>query len=68
MAGRRTLREWRDRPLRILSPFETRSLLGVGESCGLYTCGVATEFAANSTHFWAMARAAKRDITGVKDA
>ena len=50
-------------PVRIISPVNVRSVLGVGEDCGMYFASPKAEFdPAQPREFWDMARDARRNI------
>jgi hypothetical protein len=49
-------------PVRIISPVNTRAVLGVGEDCGMYFSSPKIEFEPAQPHdFWDMARDAKQN-------
>jgi hypothetical protein len=62
IAGRKSLPGWQQKSVRILSPFDTRSIVGVGEECGLFVDAVATGFEAGTGSFWEKARQASANI------
>jgi hypothetical protein len=58
---------WRDIPLRIVSPIETRTMLGVGDCCGCYTSAVGQAFESRTAYFWDLARLAKIGVAQAKN-
>lgn len=66
VAGRQTALPWRGLPVRILSPVDTRQILGVGEGCGLFLGAASHTFDAGDMGFWDLARLAKKDIAAAK--
>jgi hypothetical protein len=63
IAGRRVSAGWRDSALRIMSPINTRALLEVGESCGVFVSATASAFDGQAIGFWELARDARAAIT-----
>jgi Condensation domain len=59
IAGQLVSADWRDSPLRIMSPINLRPLLDVGESCGLFISATTGAFDGRATGFWELARNAK---------
>jgi hypothetical protein len=67
LAGRQAIGEWKDRPVRVLSPIDIRKLLGIGEHCGLFVSAAPASFKPNGmTAFWELARFAKRQLAGAQ--
>ena len=62
IAGRQVFTAWREAPVRILSPINTRPLLGVRDNCGLFVGAAVTELDARATSFWDLACNAKADL------
>jgi hypothetical protein len=62
IAGREIHPAWRDNPLRILSPIETRAMQDIGEGCGCYLANATHLFEPGAAEFWDLARLTKRDI------
>lgn len=62
IAGKELLPSWKDGPVRILSPINTRELLGAGESCGDFFSAAISAFEPGPTRFWQLARQAKLDV------
>ena len=64
-AGREVSNDWRKAPVRILSPFNLRKQIGIGEGCGLFVwTGVIPMEPDTHADFWDVARAAKASVTG----
>jgi hypothetical protein len=67
LAGRQAIGEWEDMPVRVLSPIDIRSLLGIGEHCGLFvSSGVVSFNSKGESAFWELARFAKRQLAGAQ--
>lgn len=65
LTGRRTIDQWMDNPVRVLSPIDIRKLVSVGENCGLFASVTPVSFRPDaSTDFWELARFAKRRLAG----
>jgi Condensation domain len=62
IAGRQVSADWRDSALRIVSPINVRSLLDVGESCGVFVSATTCAFDGQAIGFWELARNAKAAI------
>jgi hypothetical protein len=63
-AGREVSNDWRNAPIRILSPFNLRRQIGIGEDCGLFVwAGAITMEPDIHADFWDVARAAKASLT-----
>jgi hypothetical protein len=59
--------ELREEPIRVLSPIDTRSLLGLGEDCALLVdAGVVAIEPHTSTAFWDIARHAMAGLAGAR--
>jgi hypothetical protein len=64
LAGREVSSDWRNAPVRILSPFNLRKRIGIGEDCGLFVwAGVIPIEPHTHADFWDVARAAKSALT-----
>ena len=64
LAGREVSSDWRSAPVRILSPFNLRSRIGVGDDCGVFVWAATIAIASNpSKDFWEIARAAKSSLS-----
>ncbi len=61
-AGRQVSADWREIPLRIMSPINTRQLLDVGESCGVFVGAATGVFDGQPMDFWDLARDAKAGV------
>jgi hypothetical protein len=59
IAGRQASAGWRKILLRVISPINIRSLLNVGESCGVFVTAATGVFAGQATGFWKLARDTK---------
>ena len=67
LAGRQSIGEWEDKPVRVLSPIDIRKLLRVGEHCGLFISAASVSFKpSGETAFWELARFAKRRLAGAQ--
>jgi hypothetical protein len=62
IAGRQVSAGWRDSALRMMSPINTRPLLEVGESCGVFVNAATSTFDGQAISFWELARDAKAAI------
>jgi hypothetical protein len=62
IAGRQVSAEWRDIPVRIVSPINIRPTLGVGEECGVFVSAAASVFEVGAAGFWDLARLAKESV------
>ena len=63
LAGREVSSDWRNAPVRILSPFNLRKQIGIGEDCGLFVwAGVIPMEPHPHAVFWDMARNAKSSL------
>jgi hypothetical protein len=63
LAGRESFDEWIRTPVRILSPFNLRKQIGVGEDCGVFVWGAAVAMPPGvPADFWEMARFAKSSL------
>jgi hypothetical protein len=64
---RRAINEWKDKPVRVLSPIDIRKLLGIGERCGLFvSSGIVSFKPDEKTTFWEPDRFAKRQLAGAQ--
>jgi hypothetical protein len=59
MAGRKVFASWRDRPVRVINPINIRSILHVGEECGVFVGASTGVFEGHVPAFWQLAREAK---------
>jgi hypothetical protein len=62
LASRELFTEWRDTPLRIMSPINVRPLIDVGESCGVFVSATTSVFDGEAKEFWELARDARNSI------
>jgi len=62
LASREVFTEWRDTPLRIMSPINVRPLIDVGESCGVFVSATTSVFDGEAKNFWDLARDARNSI------
>jgi NRPS condensation-like uncharacterized protein len=62
LASREVFTEWRDTPLRIMSPINVRPLIDVGESCGVFVSATTSVFDGEAKEFWDLAREARNSI------
>ena len=64
LAGREVSSDWRNAPVRILSPFNLRKQIGIGEDCGLFVwAGVIPMEPHTHAGFWDIARFARSSLT-----
>ena len=64
LAGREFSSDWRNAPVRILSPFNLRKQIGISEDCGLFVwAGVITVEPLTLVGFWDIARLSKSSLT-----
>jgi hypothetical protein len=64
LAGREVSSDWRNAPVRILSPFNLRKQIGIGEDCGLFVwAGVIPIEPHIRAGFWDIARFARSSLT-----
>ena len=64
LAGSEVSSDWRYAPVQILSPFNLREQIGIGEDCGLFVwAGAISVEPHGRADFWEMARAAKSSLT-----
>jgi hypothetical protein len=62
-AGRELSHEWITTPVRVLSPFNLRKQIGVGEDCGVFVWGAGVAIPPGiPADFWEMARFAKSSL------
>lgn len=59
LAARDLSLDWQDLPLRILSPINTRNILGLGERWGLFVSATSGSFDHGNQIFWSLAREAR---------
>jgi hypothetical protein len=63
LAGRESSDEWTSAPVRVLSPFNLRRQIGVGEDCGVFVWGAGVPMPPGvPADFWEMARSAKSSL------
>jgi hypothetical protein len=62
LASRAVFTEWRDTPLRIMSPINVRPLIDVGENCGVFVSATTSVFDGEAKEFWDLARDARNSI------
>jgi len=62
LASREVFAEWRNTPLRIMSPINVRPLIDVGESCGVFVSATTSVFDGEAKEFWDLAREARNSI------
>jgi Condensation domain len=62
LASREVFTDWRDTPLRIMSPINVRPLIDVGESCGVFVSATTSVFDGEAKNFWDLARDARNSI------
>ncbi len=62
LAGRIASEDWRDIPVRIVSPISIRQSLGIGENCGVYLTAAPSVFEPVIGDFWDLARHARRSV------
>jgi hypothetical protein len=62
LASREVFTEWRDTPIRIMSPINVRPLVDVGENCGVFVSATTSVFDGEAKHFWDLARDARNGI------
>lgn len=67
VAGRQSHSTWRDIPIRVVSPIQTRTTLNIGESCGCYLSAVSQSFAPGTSYFWNLARETKAAISQARN-
>jgi hypothetical protein len=64
LAGREPSTSWNDSPVRVMSPFNLRNELGIGEDCGLFVWAGSVSMSPRSpADFWEVARFAKSSLT-----
>ncbi len=62
IAGRTASDDWRDIPVRVVSPINVRQTLGIGENCGVYLSAAPTVFEPVLADFWDLARHARESV------
>jgi hypothetical protein len=63
LAGRESYGDWEDSPVRVLSPFNLRKELGIGEDCGLFVWSAKVAMSPGTpADFWNAARLAKSSL------
>jgi|SRR5215469_1048162 len=66
IAGREVSSVWSNTPVRVLSPFDLRKQLGIGEDCGVFTWAGIVTMEPTPKAFWDLARYAKTALTGTQ--
>jgi hypothetical protein len=65
LAGRECHGDWNDSPVRVMSPFNLRKELGIGEDCGLFVWAAIVAMSPRTpADVWNAARLAKSSLTG----
>jgi hypothetical protein len=54
--------DWRDIPVRLVSPINIRPALGVGHDCGIFISAAPSVFEVGASGFWELARHAKASV------
>jgi hypothetical protein len=62
IAGRKLSDRWRDIPIRVMSPVNSRSIVGGGEDCGVFVGSATSTVGVESAGFWDLARQSKAEI------
>jgi hypothetical protein len=63
LAGRESSADWSDSPVRVMTPFNLRNELGIGEDCGLYVWAASVSLNPRTpADFWEIARFAKSSL------
>jgi hypothetical protein len=62
IAGRKLSDKWRDIPIRVMSPVNSRSIVGGGEDCGVFVGSATSTVGVESAGFWDLARQSKAEI------
>jgi hypothetical protein len=66
-AGRNMHREWREAPVRVVSPVNNRTILGRGDDCALSIIFPVGSYNPNSPiHFWQIARSVRDDLADMR--
>ena len=64
LAGRESSGDWNHSPVRVMSPFNLRKQLGIGEDFGLFVSAASVPMSPGTlADFWDMARFAKSSLT-----
>jgi len=64
LAGQESTTNWKDSPVRVVSPFNLRNKLGIGEDCGLFfSVGSVSINPRPPADFWEVARFAKSSLS-----
>ena len=66
IGGRTQAPNWRDIPVRVVSPVNVRRVLGAGEQCGLFIGAALSVFTPEGDDFWRLARKVKAGIEPAK--
>ncbi|OZJ01925.1 hypothetical protein BZG36_05320 [Bifiguratus adelaidae] len=67
LAGKECRQEWRSSPVRVVSPVNTRKIVGRGQDCALtIVFPIGTYDPQSSAQFWDIARLVKSDLKGVR--
>jgi hypothetical protein len=67
IAGREVWAAWQEIPVRVLSPFDARDIVGAGESCVDCSGSVIVSFDATVGNFWDLARLTRNRIVAAKN-
>jgi hypothetical protein len=54
--------DWRDIPVRLVSPINIRPALGVGHDCDIFISAAPSVFEVGASGFWELARHAKASV------
>src|SRR5262249_49938728 len=64
LAGRECFGDWKHSPVRVISPFNLRKELGIGEDCGVFIwSGSVSMNHCTPADFWEISRFAKSSLT-----
>jgi hypothetical protein len=67
LAGREVSSEWSNAPVRIMSPFNLRKQIGIGEDCGVFIwAGIVPIESHTPAGFWDIARTVKSSLTALQ--
>jgi hypothetical protein len=62
LASRDVFADWKEIPLRVMSPISARPFVDVGESCGVFIGATTTVFDSQTVSFWDLARDARSRV------
>jgi hypothetical protein len=62
IAGRSLNDRWRDIPIRVMSPVNSRTVVGGGEACGVFVGAASSTAEVADADFWDLARRSKAEI------